>query len=308
MDFDKYQELASRTDRTLFVKVDKGDTGKEIKEGLVIPLLGLAGESGSLLSEYKKTLKHIERHELHAPFFREELGDILWYMSSIASHLGISLDDIATANLEKVQERVKSYDSPEDIDAFYDEGFPDSERLPLRFKVKFEQKIEGGIAHAYMSVPDHPDLDDIPLGDKLNDNAHEEDYYRFHDAFHLAFAAVLRWSPAIRALLRRKRKAKPEIDTVEDGARAFILEEAIVAIIFSEAIRFDFYEEEGLTPSFSLIKQVRSLTSNLEVKTQPTTGWEQAILQGCRAFKHLMNNNRGVLEIDLGNRELRIIQ
>ena len=42
----------------------------------------------------------------------------------------------------------------------------------------------------------------------------------FHDVFHLAYAAVLGWSPTTRALLKIKRKSRPEIDENEDGARA----------------------------------------------------------------------------------------
>ena len=37
------------------------------------------------------------------------------------------------------------------------------------------------------------------LGDRLTDNHLPEDDYRFHDVFHLAFAAVLGWSPTTRA-------------------------------------------------------------------------------------------------------------
>ena len=38
------------------------------------------------------------------------------------------------------------------------------------------------------------------LGNDLMDNAYEDDGYRFHDVFHLACAAVLGWSPVLRAL------------------------------------------------------------------------------------------------------------
>jgi hypothetical protein len=54
----------------------------------------------------------------------------------------------------------------------------------------------------------------------MADNAYERAGYRFHDVFHLAFAAVLGWSPITRALLKRKRKSSPEVDEVEDRGRS----------------------------------------------------------------------------------------
>jgi NTP pyrophosphatase (non-canonical NTP hydrolase) len=35
----------------------------------------------------------------------KELGDVLWYVSQLASELGLELEEIATANLEKLLSR-----------------------------------------------------------------------------------------------------------------------------------------------------------------------------------------------------------
>ena len=40
----------------------------------------------------------------------------------------------------------------------------------------------------------------------LTDNAHVKDGYGYHDVIHLAFAAVLGWSPLVRRMLKAKRK------------------------------------------------------------------------------------------------------
>jgi len=64
------------------------------------------------------------------------------------------------------------------------------------------------------------------LGNVLGDNAHDDDGYGWHDAFHLAHMAVLGWSPVIRGLLGRTRKEDPATDDVEDGGRAIAIEEA----------------------------------------------------------------------------------
>ncbi len=69
------------------------------------------------------------------------------------------------------------------------------------------------------------------VGDPLTDNTRRMDAYRFHDAIHLGFMAVLGWSPVMRALLRLKRKSSPEADECEDGARAIFAEEGLAAVL-----------------------------------------------------------------------------
>ena len=56
------------------------------------------------------------------------------------------------------------------------------------------------------------------IGDTLTDNVRDPDHYRFHDVFHLAYAAILHWSPVVRALIKQKRKSVQYIDENEDGA------------------------------------------------------------------------------------------
>ena len=52
------------------------------------------------------------------------------------------------------------------------------------------------------------------LGDELTDNTRQTDAYRFHDAIHFGFMAVLGWSTNLRALLGIKRKSDPKTDEV----------------------------------------------------------------------------------------------
>jgi len=53
-------------------------------------------------------------------------------------------------------------------------------------------------------------------------------------------ATLLRWSPVIKALMKRKRKSDKEIDEVEDGRRASVADEALAAVAFSYAVRHTF--------------------------------------------------------------------
>jgi len=62
---------------------------------LTFPLLGLFGETGSLLSEVKKKQRDRASYVGYAGGVVEELGDVLWYLTVVASRGGLSLVDIA---------------------------------------------------------------------------------------------------------------------------------------------------------------------------------------------------------------------
>ena len=149
--------------------------------------------------------------------------------------------------------------------------------------------------------------DEELLGNHLTDNAYEDDGYRFHDVLHLAHYAVLGWSPIIRRLMQRKRKSNPIIDEVEDGARAGILEELIVAFVYSNAKEHRYYEGIKHLDSEMLVA-IKRLVSHLEVKCRKTKDWEKAILQGYKVFRHLVNKREAVLHIDITKRQLGILE
>ena len=99
MDFKEYQSKALESDQV---------PSEKYREDLVekiVPLLGLAGEAGGLLSEYKKHLRDGSAHKLFRERISEELGDLLWYISNVASKFDLDLETIAKDNIDKVQER-----------------------------------------------------------------------------------------------------------------------------------------------------------------------------------------------------------
>jgi NTP pyrophosphatase (non-canonical NTP hydrolase) len=102
MDFNTYQKEALRTDH-----VPARDGTTDITS-LIVPMLGLAGETGQLLSEYKKHLRDGEAHRLFKERVSEELGDLLWYIANVASKFDLSLSDVAATNLAKVKQRWSS--------------------------------------------------------------------------------------------------------------------------------------------------------------------------------------------------------
>ena len=61
---------------------------------LAFPLLGLFGETGSLLSEVKKKQRDRASYRGYAGAVVEELGDVLWYLAAVASRSGVSLPDV----------------------------------------------------------------------------------------------------------------------------------------------------------------------------------------------------------------------
>ena len=78
-----YQEQARLTDRG--------------QNDLTLLILGLLGEIGTLLSEVKKQRRDTDVHVDYNDNITEDLGDILWYLTSIASRSQISMADVASA-------------------------------------------------------------------------------------------------------------------------------------------------------------------------------------------------------------------
>lgn len=78
---------------------------KEYK--IVYPALGLTGEAGEVSDKVKKVIRDSSGD--FSPEKREEiakeLGDVLWYVATMANDLGYSLESIAQINYEKLSSR-----------------------------------------------------------------------------------------------------------------------------------------------------------------------------------------------------------
>ena len=291
MDLNEYQLLASQTDQRPNPCASASD-----QSGVLIPLLGLAGEAGELLSEYKKWLRDGDSYKLFPTRVKEELGDLLWYLSNVATKYDLTLEDVARHNLHKTQSRWQSPTHGGGTYRLLDDHFPTAQRLPRLMDVSIS---EGNDKRAVMII------NGIKTGDPLRDNRFEDDGYRFHDIFHLSYATVLGWSPTLRALLKRKRKSAPKIDEVEDGGRAIVIEEGIAAMVFSYAERRNFLEgAEGV--NYELLRTIKEMTAHLEVGCRTSGEWEHAILQGFRLWRAINTSGGGSLRANLEERTLEL--
>jgi len=96
MTFEEYQKKSRKT--AIYPNKDKN---------FIYPTLGLAGEAGEVSEKIKKVLRdnngvitNEKKEEI-----KKELGDVLWYVSQIATELGLSLEEIASFNIEKLKLR-----------------------------------------------------------------------------------------------------------------------------------------------------------------------------------------------------------
>ena len=227
---------------------------------------------------------------------REELGDILWYVADLCEKFGLDLDDVAVANLDKVKDRWRqsSHVAP------FDATFPEHERLPRHAEIEFQLRTLGDGRMASVMT-----WNGTALGNPLTDAARVEDGYRFHDAFHLAYAAVLGWSPVMRALMRRKRKSDPATDEAEDGGRAVVVEEGISALVFAYASAHSYLDGINHVDQ-QLLDTIRSLVGALEVSVLRSADWERAILTGFDVWRSLNRTRGGLVVLDADARTLRV--
>lgn len=98
MDFDAYEQLARRT-----ATFD----GKQEEYKLMYLTLGIAGEAGEIAEKVKKLIRNDngvlsdERRE----DLKQEIGDVLWYLSQLSRILGFSFSAAAEANVKKLADR-----------------------------------------------------------------------------------------------------------------------------------------------------------------------------------------------------------
>jgi NTP pyrophosphatase (non-canonical NTP hydrolase) len=364
-----YQDVVVTTDQ-------KRDAGLDLS----FPLLGLFGETGSLLSEAKKKQRDAASYQGYAKGVIEELGDVMWYLTIIAARSNLRIAEIirpgsdlplATLQPQRLSPQLQPSPAFERtllqlasevgllmIDArtgtFIGTGASLSDRIAAIFRALLSAANEAGVTleqagqqnihkilDRWPSKKEYPPLFDeldvieerfsrhltidlfernvnsktyvvqrcngLNIGDRLTDNIMKKDDYRFHDVFHYSYAAVLGWSPVLRALMRIKRKNRPAVDEGQDGGRAILIEEGVSTWVFGHAKDLKLFA--GVKPNgvaFGLLKSVRQFVAGYEPDACPLWLWEEAILQGYQAFRFLKEKRRGRVHLDLAQRRLVI--
>lgn len=288
-----YQEQAKKTDQT-------PSTNDDDLKAIMIPILGLAGEVGSLSTQYKKYLRDGAAYKIFDQKITEELGDILWYVSAIASKQGLCLEEIALKNLNKISDRWHDQKSLNRGVKLFDADALDKEKFPRQFELKVQTETKQGKLYVQLFH------DAKPLGATLTDNAYVDDGYRLHDVFHLAFMTVLGWSPVMRKLFGCKRRSNTTLDENEDGGRANVIDEAIAALIFVEAKKNNFFD--GIdSVEYGILRTIKDLTAHLEVSRCSMKEWEDAILTGFKIWRQVKQSHNGIIKGNLNEKTLEFI-
>lgn len=99
MTFEEYQNKAKIT--ALYPNHGNGE--------FIYPTLGLVGEAGEVAEKVKKIIRDdggkvslAKKEEI-----KKELGDVLWYLSQLATEFGLSLEEVASGNIEKLYSRLE---------------------------------------------------------------------------------------------------------------------------------------------------------------------------------------------------------
>jgi NTP pyrophosphatase (non-canonical NTP hydrolase) len=88
VDFDRYQEQTRQT--AVYPK----------ENAIEYLALGLNGEAGEVAEKVKKQIRDDEDKDIMS-----ELGDVLWYLTRLTDELGVSMNELAESNLDKLLDR-----------------------------------------------------------------------------------------------------------------------------------------------------------------------------------------------------------
>ncbi len=97
-DFNAYQRESRKTWQVI-----------QTNHSIVYPTLGLTNEAGEVAGKIKKIFRDKDGKitEEDRQALKQELGDVLWYLAQICTELGLTLEEVAEANLVKLFSRLE---------------------------------------------------------------------------------------------------------------------------------------------------------------------------------------------------------
>lgn len=102
MEFDKYQEEIKKFDAF-------SQSSDPLDPAFVVKILGLSGEAGEVTEKFKKVIRD-GNGKLDEDSKREivkEMGDVLWYLATIARYMDVPFSEVAGKNIEKLSGRLE---------------------------------------------------------------------------------------------------------------------------------------------------------------------------------------------------------
>lgn len=93
MNFKEYQKRANAT--AIY----------DTKFSILYPTLGLTGEAGEVADKVKKIIRDGKSIIDERVEIAKELGDVLWYLAAVSRDIGVTLEDVAMMNIEKLEDR-----------------------------------------------------------------------------------------------------------------------------------------------------------------------------------------------------------
>jgi len=113
LDLKEYQEFCKTTaiypdvyvlNKTPGLGIEKEEF---IKASYIYPVLGLGGEGGEILNKVQKFIRDQggNMSEADVESIKKELGDVLWYVATICTEVGTTLEDVLEANVKKLSNR-----------------------------------------------------------------------------------------------------------------------------------------------------------------------------------------------------------
>lgn len=98
MNLNDYQQLALRT-----------ASPKDKKDEVFHLILGLVGEAGEIAEKSKKIVRDHKSDfsKIDLDDLKKELGDVLWYVATLADYFDIPLEEIGQKNIDKLASRLE---------------------------------------------------------------------------------------------------------------------------------------------------------------------------------------------------------
>lgn len=115
-DFDDFEDDIDFDELTFSDYAEQAMNTAVYQGSLLYPVMGLVSEAGEVADKVKKYFRDYDREvvcddaemDINAETRMEiakELGDVLWYLTAVATDIGYDLDEIAHLNLDKLNSR-----------------------------------------------------------------------------------------------------------------------------------------------------------------------------------------------------------